>query len=317
MDGYHGFSRMRFYNCFNAYMCKPLKFVKKISKMTSNRSTSANTACKSAFLPLVSRRSVLQLAVLGLALPMAHSANAEIALATAINRCARFRALSQRSAKAYAQLVLDVMPEAAVKTLAIVQRLFQQGFDDLAQANYSTDIAQQIAATRAEATKLIALITAEPKREQLPAVTAQADKVLALAHKATEMLTIASKTSNGKIIDMAGRQRMLSQRIAKNYFLTAANVTVTPAMQQIASDKAEFSTALATLIKTPISTTAIREDLDLCSAQWFLFETAVDLPRSRADAMKNVASSSERLLELTNSLTDKYEKALKDVLGNA
>ena len=33
--------------------------------------------------------------------------------------------------------------------------------------------------------------------------------------------------------------------------------------------------------------------------------------------MKNVASSSERLLELTNSLTDKYEKALKDVLGSA
>ena len=268
-------------------------------------------------LPLVTRRSVLQLAVLGFALPMAHSANAEMSWATAINRSARFRALSQRSAKAYAQLVLDVMPEGAVKTIATVQRLFQQGFDDLAQGNYNAEITQQIAATRAEATKLIALITAAPKRELLPIVNAQADKVLALAHKATEMLTIASKTPNGKIIDMAGRQRMLSQRIAKNYFLTAANVTVTPAMQQIASDKAEFSTALATLIKTPISTTAIREDLDLCSAQWFLFENAVDLPRSRADAMRNVASSSERLLELTNSLTDKYEKALKDVLGNA
>lgn len=285
--------------------------------MTLNHSTRAKVSSMASTLPLVTRRSVLQLAVLGFALPMAHSANAEMSWATAINRSARFRALSQRSAKAYAQLVLDVMPEGAVKTIATVQRLFQQGFDDLAQGNYNAEITQQIAATRAEATKLIALITAAPKRELLPIVNAQADKVLALAHKATEMLTIASKTPNGKIIDMAGRQRMLSQRIAKNYFLTAANVTVTPAMQQIASDKAEFSTALATLIKTPISTTAIREDLDLCSAQWFLFENAVDLPRSRADAMRNVASSSERLLELTNSLTDKYEKALKDVLGNA
>lgn len=285
--------------------------------MALNHSTRAKVSSMASTLPLVTRRSVLQLAVLGFALPVAHSANAEMSWATAINRSARFRALSQRSAKAYAQLVLDVMPEGAVKTIATVQRLFQQGFDDLAQGNYNAEITQQIAATRAEATKLIALITAAPKRELLPIVTAQADKVLVLAHKATEMLTVASKTPNGKIIDMAGRQRMLSQRIAKNYFLTAANVTVTPAMQQIASDKAEFSTALATLIKTPISTTAIREDLDLCSAQWFLFENAVDLPRSRADAMRNVASSSERLLELTNSLTDKYEKALKDVLGNA
>ncbi len=298
-------------------MCKWLKFVKKVSKMISNSSQSVLSLQPLQGLKGVSRRSLIQLSVLALALPMAHSANAEIAWATAINRCARFRALSQRSAKAYAQLVLDVMPEGALKTVATVQRLFQQGFDDLAQGNYNAEISQQITATRTEVTKLIAMITAAPNRELLPLVAAQADKVLGLAHKATEMLTLASKTANAKIIDMAGRQRMLSQRIAKNYFLTAANVTVSPSMQQITTDKAEFSAALAALIKTPISTTAIREDLDLCSAQWFLFETAVDLPRNRADAMKNVASSSERLLELTNSLTDKYEKALKDVLGSA
>jgi signal transduction histidine kinase len=267
-------------------------------------------------LPQVSRRSLIQLAVLGLALPTAHSANAEISLATAINRCARFRALSQRGAKAYLQLTLDVMPEAAQKTLATVQRLFRQGFEDLAQTSYNPDISKQIADIQTEATKLIALITSVPKHEQLVHVTAQADKVLALAHKTTEMLTVVSKMSSGKIIDMAGRQRMLSQRIAKNYFLSVANVNLSAATLQISQDKAEFNTALQALIKTPISTSSIKEDLELCSAQWFLFETAVDLPKNRADAMKNVASSSERLLELTNNLTDKYEKALKDVLGS-
>jgi len=268
----------------------------------------------------ISRRSLIQLAVLSLALPAAHSANAEISLATAINRCARFRALSQRGAKAYAQLALDVMPEAAQKTLATVQRLFQQGFDDLAQASLTPDLRKQMTALQEEVTKLLGLINAKPKHDQLAAVNAQADKVLTLAHKATEALAqasaSASKAASGKIIDMAGRQRMLSQRMAKNYYLTAANVNLTAATHQIQLDKAEFNTAMATLIKTPISTNAIREDLELCSAQWFLFEGALDLPRNRADAMKNVASTSERLLELTNSLTDKYEKALKDVLGN-
>jgi hypothetical protein len=259
----------------------------------------------------ISRRSLIQLAALCLVLPAAHSANAEISLATAINRCARFRALSQRGAKAYAQLALDVMPEVALKTLATVQRLFQQGFDDLGQASLTSDLGKQIATLQTEVIKLLTLITEKPKHEQLVTVNSQADKVLALAHKATEALALssASKATSGKIIDMAGRQRMLSQRMAKNYYLTAAT-------QQIAQDKTEFNAAMATLIKTPISTPAIREDLELCSAQWFLFEAALDLPRNRADAMKNVASTSERLLELTNSLTDKYEKALKDVLGN-
>lgn len=49
------------------------------------------------------------------------------------------------------------------------------------------------------------LITAAPKRELLPVVTAQSDKVLALAHRAKEMLALASRTSNVKFIDTAGR----------------------------------------------------------------------------------------------------------------
>lgn len=50
----------------------------------------------------LSRRSIIQASALAMFLPSARSANAEIALATAINRVARFRALSQRSVKAYA-----------------------------------------------------------------------------------------------------------------------------------------------------------------------------------------------------------------------
>ena len=304
---------MFFYNCFKRYIYTK-KIVNKVTKIPPFH-LAPFTSLPTLF-SHISRRSLIQLSVLGLVLPAAHSANAEISLATAINRCARFRALSQRGAKAYAQLALDVMPEASFKTLTTVQRLFQQGFDDLAQSSFTPEITKQIAAVQTETTKLLTMITAKAKHDQLALVNTQADKVLALAHKATEMLTSASKTANGKIIDMAGRQRMLSQRMAKNYYLTAANVNLTAATQQIAQDKAEFNTAMATLIKTPISTSAIREDLELCSAQWFLFEGALDLPRNRADAMKNVASTSERLLELTNSLTDKYEKALKDVLGS-
>jgi hypothetical protein len=265
----------------------------------------------------LSRRSAVQFAALGLLLPTAHSANAEVALATAINRSARFRALSQRSAKAYAQILLGVSPEAAQKTLTTVQRLFQQGFDDLAQGSYSADLVQQLATVRVETTKLVAAVSTTPKLDQLALVSSQADKVLGLANKATEMLMTTAKSTSSKIIDTAGRQRMLSQRMAKNYFLVAANVNSGAAAKEIGVDKAEFKAALAALVKAPISTSAIREELELCSAQWFLLETAIDQPGGRADSMKTVASASERVLELANSLTEKYESALKDVLGSA
>jgi DNA-binding FrmR family transcriptional regulator len=266
--------------------------------------------------PILSRRLIIQAAVAGLCLPTAHSANAEIALATAINRTARFRALAQRSTKAYAQLVLDVMPEASRKTIDTVQRLIQSGFSDLAAGSYNNEITQQIAATRTEANKLMSLISAAPKLDQLTTISAQADKMTAQANKTTELLDALSKSANAKIVDVAGRQRMLSQRMAKNYFLTAAGVAPASAREQIAADKADFKAAIALLQKSPISTSGIRGDLELTAAQWTFFELALDKSRD-PQAYKDMATTSERLLELTNGLTDQYEKALKDVLGQA
>lgn len=264
----------------------------------------------------LSRRTLVQAAVASLCLPTAHSANAEIALATAINRAARFRALSQRSTKAYAQIVLDVLPDNARQVLATAQRLITQGFDDLAQGGFSTDITQQIANTRVEATALITLLNQNPKREGIASVSAQADKMLAQANKTTEMLQAVGKSGNARLVNIAGKQRMLSQRMAKNYFLIAANITPGPAREQIDADRAEFKTALAILQKSPISTSAIRGDLELTAAQWFFFEAALNKSRD-TQALKDMATTSERLLELTNSLTNQYEAALKDVLGVA
>jgi hypothetical protein len=264
---------------------------------------------------LLSRRTLIQLAVSTLLIPATSSANAQIALATAINRTARFRSLSQRATKAYAQIALNVMPDSAQKILLAVQKLIQQGFDDIGMATFSAETAKQVDLMRSEAKKLSDLISGPPKREQLLNVSNQADKLLIAANSATQMLVASAKSNSSKIEETAARQRMLSQRLAKNYFLTVAEVNASAAAQQIAADKKEFKEALVILQKSPISTQGIRDDLELCNAQWLLFEAALDLPKTRADAQKDVATTSERLLEVANNLTEKYEKALKDVLG--
>ena len=43
------------------------------------------------------------------------------------------------------------------------------------------------------------------------------DQVLALAHQGTQMLEKQSTTSAGRLVNISGRQRMLSQRMAKFY----------------------------------------------------------------------------------------------------
>jgi hypothetical protein len=268
----------------------------------------------------LSRRSIIQGATLALFLPTARSANAEIALATAINRVARFRALSQRCAKAYAQIALNVLPEPSKNTLATAQKLMQAAFDDLSTNTYSDDITQQLATTRAESAKLATLLAVPAKKELLVSVSQQADKLTAQANKATELITGLAKTSSAKILDIAGKQRMLSQRIAKNYFLLAANATTASATsirQQMTADRAEFKAAFAVMQNSPISTQAIRNEMDLSNAQWFLFELSIDKQIDRPFVMEDVATSSERLLEVANNLTVLYEKALREVMGKS
>jgi hypothetical protein len=73
---------------------------------------------------LTKRRLLQATALLALA-PAARSAQPQIALATAINRTARFRALSQRCAKGYTQMFLNVLPDNAHDVLLTTRQLIQ------------------------------------------------------------------------------------------------------------------------------------------------------------------------------------------------
>ena len=51
-----------------------------------------------------------------------------------------------------------------------------------------------------------------------------------------------------RLVNLAGRQRALAQRLAKNYFLTAARLDGKAAQEQMKADAAEFRQSMATLV---------------------------------------------------------------------
>lgn len=246
------------------------------------------------------------------ALPL--SAQARMALATAINRTARFRALSQRAAKAYGQMHLNVAPARAREVLEHTRRQVRSGFEDMDRQSWPPEVARLLADVRRSADRLDALLAQAPSREGFQAVSAQSDQMFAAANTATEALERLAQAPTARLVNTAGRQRMLSQRLAKNYELTAAGLDGRAVREQMAGDAGEFQHALAQLVKAPISTFAIRSALELGQAQWLFFDTALKR-QPDARGLDEVATTSERLLELMDSLTALYEAALRDVLG--
>lgn len=262
------------------------------------------------------RRLFTQAAAFTILAPTVYPAHAQIAVSTAINRTARFRALSQRCAKAYCQQFLEVLPENARDVMNVAQRLIDAGFEDLAKGSFPGPAGPQLQAVRQQATALKGLLAAPPNRGAVANVSAQADLMLAAADKATQVLEEQARQSSAKLVNLAGRQRMLSQRLAKNYFLLAAGVDSRQQREQSSADAADFKRALATLAESPLSTPSIRNELALAESQWIFFAAALQR-KAEPEALRTVATTSERLLEVMNNLTNLYDAALKDLLGQA
>lgn len=263
---------------------------------------------------LASRRAVVQALAASFLLSSVGTARAQMVLSTAINRVGRYRALSQRIAKAYVQMRLGILPEQADKVMATARKLLRSNAAELASMSWPVELTQQLTEVNKSFDALEALLIMPPTPQSVVAVVAQADRVLSSANSATQAFEKSAKASTAKLVNMAGRQRALSQRLAKNYFLMATGVDAKGVREQLASDAAEFQQAMVTLEAAPLTTPAIRDQLALGNGQWLFFNAAL---QRKADArgLADVATTSERLLEVTDRLTDLYDAALKQVLG--
>ena len=206
------------------------------------------------------------------------------------------------------------MPDNARSIIASTQRLMQVGFEDLRKVSFTGDNSEYFNSLVTDVNVLNMMIATPPTKDGIVQVSMQADKVLEIAN----MLTLAIEATYGqvsaKLINPAGRQRMLSQRLAKNYFLIAAGAESKLSREQLTSDQSDLKQAILTLNTAPISTSGSRNEIQQSQLQWIFFEAALNR-KPDIESMRYVATTSERLLEINDDLTVLYETALKDPLG--
>ena len=247
-----------------------------------------------------------------IALTVATGLHAQVVdIGDAINKAGRLRMLSQRMGKAWLAVGQNIQPDAARRILDQSLALFDRQFVELktfAPAGPTRDTYAQLEAVWSDYKAL--MVGAVPSQDKAGVMLAQGEKVLALAHKGTGLYEQQAGKPGAKLVNVAGRQRMLSQRMAKSYLASNWNVDSAESGRDITKARDEFVLALALLRDAQEATPAIKQELVLADTQWMFFDNALKARVTGGKAASDVFVSSENLLQVMDRVTGMYARIL-------
>jgi nitrate/nitrite-specific signal transduction histidine kinase len=243
------------------------------------------------------------------AMPIRPAQAAIANLNDAINKAGRIRMLSQRMAKAYCQVGQNVLAAKSSRTLELSIKLFQEHLDELKAFAPSAEIGATYAELETIWRRYRKLLAGAPSLVNARLIAQINEDALRLAHQGTTQLESASGSSVGRLINISGRQRMLSQRMAKFYTFRQWGIGAPDMDEQAQIAQRDFLESMEVLTHAPENTDKIASELSLVQTQWIFFEQALNR-QSIGDKdptyAANVATTSERILEVMDRVTSLY-----------
>lgn len=245
--------------------------------------------------------------VLTLALVLAPAALAaeRIDFGVAIDQVGRLRMLSQRIVKAYCQIGLAIRTDEASRQLGEALEHFDSAVVQV-QLLAAPAAADEAIGRLEEAWRPFRSLAAGPvSPERAARLQSQSERVLEAADGIVLRLKERSRRAENRLVNLAGRQRMLTQRLAKLHLLRAYGLDSPDLRAQSLAARKEFYAALATLQGAPENTADIAHELQAVAIQWEWLRHALAVRGANAYA-HGVAEASERILERMERVTALY-----------
>jgi Type IV pili methyl-accepting chemotaxis transducer N-term len=197
----------------------------------------------------------------------------------AVNKAGRQRMLSQRMAKAWLALLVGTESTNLIniaKVLSSSMSLFERQLDELLRFASTSAIKATYGQLQEQWLSFKLLLNLDKLTIATASNLLDMDgKVLSLAHLGTVQFESVSGNSAAKLVNLAGRQRMLSQRMAKYFFAGALAVQTDIARKELATAKAEFVEAMPVLEQASEANFVIRDALAMVKGQWVFFDAAL------------------------------------------
>ena len=225
----------------------------------------------------------------------------------AVNQAGRQRMLSQRMVKAFAQIGQQVLYANPRGQLNSAIELYQEQLNNL-KAFARSDQAK-LALNSAEAVweRYRVVANGEVNLKNAMKLNDLSEELLQASQLVVQALVREARTEKARIVDISGRQRMLSQRMAKFYLLLSWGLEYPDYHREFEKAESEFSQALLELNGSSLNTEEIKQVLDKVKKQWRFFQLTKIMDEGQY-LPSVVARTTETLLHDMNRVTGLYAK---------
>lgn len=232
--------------------------------------------------------------------------------AEAMNLSGMQRMLSQRIAKSYLMIGAEVRSEQALQQLDQSVARFENNYQALAEYAPSAEIGAALEQVGESWQHYRELALSRPTREQAVLLMALSDQLLAQSEALVQLIEAHTGSAGARLVNRSGRQRMLSQRIAKLYLALSWRLPVEGLEQQLQQATGEFEAAQQELLSAEQNTPQIAAALQKVEAQWRFARAGFQLSADARYVPTVITTTTETLLWQMNELTSAYAAVMQE-----
>jgi hypothetical protein len=224
-----------------------------------------------------------------------------------INQAGLQRMLSQRMAKNYILLSQKIDADAAANELDESAALFEENLFNLTTSIKDEKSKEALQRLKRQWYGFRVFALANASKENTEDVVKKSTLLLKTANDLVLSIEYTSRANSDRLVNLSGRQRMLSQRLAMLYYASNSGYQEKLFKQEMHKTARKFDQALTKLLKAKENTPEIDESLLDVANQWGFYKTRFDGSDEGRFSPKTIKVVSESLLKAMNDITKLYE----------